>query len=479
LAGSPSGDFPPSRQLSLGEEDLDEKKYTPREKETVNSYQRRISGEPKAEDEDTTGLRFEASVPVKTILMPVPEVAGLEEGKDYEVISEKITHRLAQNPASYVVLRYVRKVVKLKEHGEIVCAPAPASVIEKSYADVSFIAGLLIDKFIYHLPLYRQHQRLLHAGITLSRQTLTNLVHRAADLLEPVYYAQLSSILSSKVLAMDETPIKAGRREKGKMRLSYFWPLYGDRDEVAFSFAPTRATSMVHDTLGRFCGVLLSDGYGAYARYARKESEVVHAQCWAHTRRNFVEAEDDEPALVEKALGMIRKLYFIEEEIKGSESEDRLMIRRERSLPIVHEFFAWLKECARAMTFSPNNPFQKALDYALNREAALSVFLSEPDVQIDTNHLERALRPIPMGRKNWLFCWTECGAHVVGRIQSLLVTCKIHGVDPYSYLVDVLQRIDTHRVSDVDQLTPRLWKAHFGDSPLKSDLSNIDKDVQD
>jgi transposase len=143
-------------------------------------------------------------------------------------IDEKITYRLAQRPRSYVVLKYVRKVFKRQDNQTIVVAPAPDNVLDKSVADVSFLAGMLVDKFMYHLPLYRQHQRLAQSGIQLSRTTLTNLAERAIDLLKPIADTQLGNILLSRVLAMDETPIKAGRKQKGKMRQAYFWPIDGE-----------------------------------------------------------------------------------------------------------------------------------------------------------------------------------------------------------------------------------------------------------
>lgn len=459
-----------STQLSLGEFADAEKPPPPTE--TVKAYQRRQKTEELLSDEDSSGLRFGDSVPVETILVEDPKLEGLTEGKGYEVIRENVTHRLAQRPGAYVVLRYVRKVVRVAGEESPSCPLSPPSVIEKSYADVSFLAGLLIDKFTYHLPLYRQHQRLEAAGIHLSRQTLTNLVARSVSLLEPVYYALLSSILGSEVLSMDETPIRAGRGSKGKMHQGYFWPLYGDRDEVAFPYSTTRAHATVKDILGEFCGTLLTDGYEAYERYAEKEEAVVLAQCWAHTRRNFVEAEKDEPSACKIALDLIGNLYKNEEVIRSKrlDGQEKLLFRAEHSKPIVERFFTWLAEKFAADSLLPTSPFSKASAYALERQHGLSVFLSDPNIAIDTNHLERALRVIPMGRKNWLFCWTELGAEVVGKIQSLLVTCKLHGIDPYTYLVDVLQRIDSHPAIDVDLLTPRLWKENFAANPLRSDV---------
>ena len=433
----------------------------------VRAHERRSEGMAEAPEEP--GLRFDNSVPMKTIYVPNQEVEGLSE-EECSLVTEKTTYRLAQEPASYVVLRIVRQVVKRKDTAELLCPPAPPSVLEKSYADVSLLAGLLIDKFRYHLPLDRQHQRMKAAGIDVSRSSLSNWAHRAIDLLDPIYTAQLHSIMHSKVLAMDETPIRAGRKAKGKMRTAYFWPIYGDKDEVAFPYAPSRAHDHAEEILGEFCGTFITDGYGAYDRYAARHDDVVHAQCWVHTRRGFVKAEDVEPERSAKAIAMIGKFYAVEEELRrnGLEGEAKLAVRGERSKPLVAEFFEWIEaELARAALL-PQNPFTKAARYALQRKQELEVFLANPDVPLDTNHLERALRPIPLGRKNWLFCWTEVGAMQVGQIQSLITTCVLHDIDPYTYLVDVLQRVGTHPMSRIAELTPRLWKTNFADQPMRS-----------
>ena len=456
-------------QLSLGE-GLIEK--TPIEEEPateVRGHARRKSSGKKPPEEP--GLRFDDSVPMETLITEDPETQGLNED-EFEVISEKKTYRLAQRPASYVILEHIRRVTKRKATGQISCAPAPPSVLPGSYVDVSLLAGMIVDKLRYHLPLYRQHQRLAAAGITVSRSSLSNWVHEAIGLLEPIYRAQLNSILQSLVLAMDETPIRAGRKSKGKMRTGYFWPLYGDRDELAFPYASSRSKREAEEILGAYCGTLLTDGYTAYAGFAEKRDKVVHALCWAHTRRGFVQAEPVEPDRSRKAVAMIGELYEIEREIAQKNRSGLVKQERRGSLskPIVMEFFAWLKREMAESALLPTNPFTKAAHYALDREKGLEVFLSNPDVPIDTNHLERALRPIPMGRKNWLFCWTEIGAEKVGWAQSLISTCVLHDIDPYVYLVDVLQRVDTHPSERVEELTPRLWKRHFAGNPMRSML---------
>jgi transposase len=460
---------PDGRQLALGE--WGQQKDVKATEVTVGEHQRRTrpARAEKTEDE----LRFDESVPVEEILLPAPGVNG-----DAEVVGEKVTMRLAQLPSSFVVLKFIRPVVKKKD-GSLVCAPAPAGVLGKSIADVSLLASMAIDKFAYHLPLYRQHQRMQAAGIRLARSTLTNLVHRTADLLQPIYEAQLYSVVSGSVVAMDETPIKAGRKRRGKMNTGYFWPIYGDRDEVVFPFADSRSGGFIRKTLGEFCGVLLTDGYPAYEKYAAQINGVVHAQCWSHARRHFLKAEDIEPELTAKALEQVRMLYEEEGKIgaRQLDARKRLELRGKHCKSIVDGFFEWLKTTLEQNALLPSNPFTAAADYALAREESLRVFLEYPDVPIDTNHLEREIRPIALGRKNWMFCWTEVGAQCVGIFQSLISTCRLQGIDPYTYLVDVLQRVEDHPASDVAALTPRLWKERFVDDPRRSDIDRVAKDA--
>ena len=420
------------------------------------------------------GLRFDASVPMKTIRLSPHEIEGLDKDQ-YEIIDIEKSYRLAQRPASSVVLCYERPVVKLKQSGSLCRALVPVNVIERSVVDVSFIAGMLVDKFEYHLPLYRQHQRLTHSGITLSRTTLTNVGKQAIELLRPIVNAQLLSVLDSQTMAMDETPVKAGPSKKrpGKMQQGYFWPMYGDKDELVFAFAASRGKQVIEQLLGvHFCGTLIADGYAAYAAWVQGNDSVTLAQCWVHTRRQFVNAHDGEEQAVDQVLEIIGRLYRVEADAHKEALEGELL--REHRLthakPIVDEVYAWRRwQCTRD-DLLPSEPFTLALKYLGDREHELRVFLADPSVPLDTNHVERGLRRIPLGKKNWLFCWSELGAEHVGLIQSLISTCRLHDINPYTYLVDVLQRVSIHPASRVQELTPRLWKEHFADNPLRSDI---------
>ncbi|HET7629803.1 MAG TPA: IS66 family transposase, partial [Candidatus Saccharimonadales bacterium] len=391
----------------------------------------------------------------------------------YQIIDTQVTHKLAQRPASYVVLRYEIPVLKRKADQTLMRPPMPDAVFDNSIADISVLVGLLIDKFLYHLPLYRQHQRLQHAGITLSRATLTNWVKRAIELLRPIVEAQLRHILQSNTLAMDETPIKAGHAGPGKLKQGYFWPVYGEDDEIVFTWSTSRGRQHIEQTLKtQFQGTLLSDGYAAYARYVDKTQGVTHAQCWVHTRRHFTNAQDSDPPAVAEILDRIGRLYQIETQIQqqGLQGNKKRDDRLEHSKAVVDGIFDWSQDQCQRGDLTPKHPLAKALNYLRSREMELRVFLEDPEVPLDTNHLERQIRPIPLGKKNWLFCWTEIGAEHVGLIQSLISTCKLHGINVHTYLVDVLQRVSVHPASRIEELTPRVWKEKFSDNPMRSVL---------
>ncbi len=357
---------------------------------TIAKHQRRKNKLPGTPED--SGLRFdEAQVPVQEIAVSVAELEG-ENSDQYEIIRYENTYRLAQQIGSYVILKYVRPVIKNKNSQVLKTTPAPANVFDKSLADVSFVAGMLIDKFVYHLPLYRQHQRLKNAHIELSRATLTNVAERAARLLEPIANEVLKSILLSRILAMDETTIKAGRKKerhakRGQMKTGYFWPLFGDRNELYFSFASTRATSHIETLLNGFTGTLLTDGYAAYEKYCAGIKGLTHAQCWAHTRRYFEKALDDEPELANRGLDYIAALYSHEKVIndKRMDGQRKLTYRGEHCKRVVDAFYRWcLDNVKRPDLIATESPVLVAINYALKRKAA--------------NHVERALRVIPMGR---------------------------------------------------------------------------------
>ena len=388
-------------QGTLGESFAAIPDVVPPNKQTIIASHARASKPKQPTDgTDESTLFFDDNkVPVEVIYVSNPEAVGL--GVDeYEVIGEKISHRLAQRPGSYVILKYVRPVIKRRDTQLLSCPAAPVGVIDGSRADVSFIAGMMMDKFAFHLPLYRQHQRLMDAGIDVSRPWLTQVMQASAALLEPIHAAQLESIRASRVKSMDETPIKAGRAGPGKMKAAYFWPVYGEQDELCFLYYPSRAAKHVEEALGQSPptgAVLQTDGYTAYAQYTRKMG-LTHAQCWAHARRKVFEAQESEPGPASQALESIGALYAVEAAIREQEltGQAKRAYRLAHAKPGADRFFAWIDKQFAALGFLPSSPFIAALAYIRERRAGLEVYLDDPDVSIDTSHLERALRVIPM-----------------------------------------------------------------------------------
>ena len=457
----PFADLGLLEQLWLGGEAPQEQAALIDPSTTIKEHTRKRVGKEALEDDcGESGLRFDSTVPVEEIACPPSEIEGLSPDQ-YEVIDTKYTERLCQRQGSYYIKRYVRPVVKIKESQTIVALPAPEAVLGRSYSDVTLLAGIAVDKFMYHLPLFRQHQRIERAGIMIARGNLTSWLHKAAHLLKPIYNAVLVSVLNSQVLAMDETSLKAGIEKKGKLHRGYVWVLYGDKDEAAFMYSPTRALNAIEPYVKNFCGTLITDGYTVYELLAAKYGGILHALCWAHTRREFFEGQAYEPVLCHKALAYIGKLYAEEAKIRKLEftGEKKLLYRVEHERDVVDQFFEWLKVEVKNNSLLPSNRFLKAANYALKREDGLRLYLANPDVPIDTNHIEREIRPIPLGRKNWMFCWSEVGAEVVAIFETLISSCKLQGVNPFEYLVDVLQSIEIHPMSRVSELTPREWAA--------------------
>jgi transposase len=449
-------------------------------KKYIQAHTRSSKKQNNEDDVHDSGLRFSHDVPQQIIDVPSPELAG-KNADQYEIMGVKETRRLAQQPGSYMILVYRRQVLRHKSEQTLKETPAPTNVLEGCYADVSLLAGLMVDKTVYHLPLHRQHQRMLDAGITISRATLTGYVKKGIELLRPIERAQWCNILSGSDIAMDEVPMKAGRvntasRKTSKMKQTYFWPIYGEQDEVAFTWSKSRGMAHAMEQLQGFNGTLLTDGYSAYTSVVKKlnqqDQNITHASCWAHLRRMFEKALDAAPEEAQLALDMIAKLYQVEAYIreKCMAADDITSTRGKHSEPIITELFNWIYEQRQRLDLLPKHPLTKALNYTHNRHDQMKVYLTHPQVAIDTNHLERALRVIPMGRKNHLFCWTELGAEQLGILHSLTVTCRLHDINPYHYLVDVLQRVAQHPAKDVMALTPRCWKVRFADKRLRSDV---------
>lgn len=458
-------------QLWLGEQFLEVSEEPPAKKTTVRQYERNHRRKPTNLVDEDSQLRFDDTVPVETIEIEDPRFQGVPKA-DIVVVDERVTYRLAQR-SPYVVLKLVQKVAKLRGEEAVSCPALPTAVFPGSSADVSFLASMVIDKYCCHLPLYRQHQRLESSGVYIERSTMTRLIHRTGEMLELIYNALVSSVLNSSVLGVDETPTPAGRKNK-KMKQGFYWVFYGDREEVFFLFSPSRSQAVIDKALEGFEGKILTDGYVVYDNFAKANKNVVPCNCWGHTRREFLKAEKLEPEKVRQILLELQKLYRVEKWARHLSPEDRLTLRRKYSEPIVTALFDNFEAELEETALLPSSAYLNAIEYATKRKRELTVFLQDPAVQIDTNHVERQLRGQAVGRKNWMFHFTEVGARHGAIFYSLIQSCRLAEVDPTAYLIDILQRIDTHPAIDVHQLIPRNWKELFSANPMTSLLGSTD-----
>ena len=378
-------------------------------------------------------------------------------------IGEDVSERLDVVPAQVrvIVIRRPRYACRACED-VVVQAPAPARLIEGGLPTDDLVAQVLVSKYADHLPLYRQAQILARQGVHLDRSTLADWVGRAAFLLRPVHERLLETLKRSEKLFADETTAPVLDPGRGRTKTGQLWAYarddrpWGGADPpgVAYVYAPDRTAERPITHLSGFRGVLQVDGYEGYKALA-KRGEVHLAYCWSHVRRAFYDL--DGPIAVE-ALGRIARLYRIEAEIRGRPAEERRAARQARSRPILEALEPWLRE--KLGLISQKSKLAEAIRYALTRWAGLSLFLTDGRVEIASNVVERAIRPLALTRKNALFAGSDGGAEHWAVIASLVETCKLVSVEPRAYLADVITRIvEDHPNSRLDELLPWAFPA--------------------
>ena len=380
----------------------------------------------------------------------------------YEALKgEEVTETLDYRPAKLVVMRRVRpKYVdpKAEERG-VVIADLPPRPLEKGMAEAALLAHVAIEKYADHLPIYRQVQRFKRQGITIAESTLGGWIATTADLLTPLYEALKGEVVASGYIQADETPIPVqDQNKKGTTHRGYYWVYHAPAPGlVVMDYQQGRSRAGPAAWLDGYKGALQSDGYRAYEHFDGLPG-ITGYGCWAHARRYFFEAKDNDAARAEYALREIKKLYAIERELAGSEPEARREARHERAVPVLDVFRVWL-EANRGL---PKSPWGKAVNYALARWEKLTRYTKDGHIEIDNNLVENAIRPIALGRKNYLFAGSHDAARRAAVIYSLLATCKKHDVNPQTWLADALARIPTHPHKQVADLLPHHWKQRKG-----------------
>ena len=352
--------------------------------------------------------------------------------------------------------------------GAIVVAPAPERPIDGGMPTAALIAHVVVSKFADSLPLYRQAQMLARQGVTLDRSTLANWVGRACWWLTPLYELVLSTVLSSPKLFADDTTLPVLDPGRGRTKTGRLWcyavddrPWCGPgHPAAAYVYSEDRKNTRPAGHLAAFNGVLQVDGYDGFKRLAgdRADASVKLAFCWAHMRRAFYEFfVSTKSPLAAEVLARIRELYAIEAEIRGHPAEHRQRVRHERSRPIVEALHTWLQDHV-GRVFAASD-LAKAIRYALRHWPGLVVFLDDGRVEMDTNVVERAIRPNTLTRKNALFAGSDGGARHWALAMTLIQTAKLNGVDPMAWLTDVLERVVDGRTKahELHTLLPWNW----------------------
>ncbi|ASG24356.1 IS66 family transposase [Nitrospirillum viridazoti] len=381
------------------------------------------------------------------------------------VIGEDRSERLDVVPARYQVIVTRRPRYGCRTcSGAVVQAPAPARLIEGGLPTERLVAAVLVTKYADHVPLYRQAQGFARQGIVIDRLTLAFWVGYAAAELTPIWRLMRADLLRSGKLFVDETKAPVLDPGRGRTKSGYFWALArddrpwrgGDPPAVVYHYAPGRSAKHAAGVLDGFAGIIQTDGYIVYKTVANRAGIAI-AHCWAHLRREFFDVTKTGPApIAEEALRRIARLYAIEAEIRGRTAAERRSARQARSRPLVEDLKRWLER--QLGRVSAKSTTAEAIRYALNQWTGLVRFLDDGRIEIDSNTVERSIRPLVLNRKNALFAGHDRGAENWAVIASLIETCKLQGVNPEAYLADVLTRlVDGWSNARLAELTPWAW----------------------
>jgi transposase len=452
-------------QLMLdGFEEVESK---PEEKQKVPSHERR---KPTRNGKDTIKLPPDLPVERQVIDIPEEEKTCQETGKPLVQIGEEVTLKLAHRPGNL----YIKEIVRLKyalpqnSEGGIRIAPLPESLLTRCQADDSLLADILTKKFADHLPLYRQQEMLARIGVIISRQIMAQWVVRAGIALEPLYNEMVRRILESGNLYIDETPIDMLDPGKGKVHQAYMWVMVGGKEKAppyrVYDFYKDRKHANVEKLLQGYHEVVHSDKYGAYEALANAK-KIIWCPCWSHIRRKFFEADTGDPPFRDWVLRKVRHLFMLEKVAWGRSEEERLRIRQEKEIPIIDELITRIKSRLVDGRLLPKSKFREALGYFCSLIPHLKNYTRYPYARLDNNVAERAIRPLAIGRKNWLFVGSEEGGKAAAIIFSLVQSCRAVGANPREYLEDVMRRLMSHNSQKLHELLPDQWLMSYKPRP--------------
>jgi transposase len=384
-------------------------------------------------------------------------------------IGEDVAEKLDYNPGTFRVERHIRGKYVCRQCQTLVQAPVPAHVIDKGLPTPGLLAHIAVSKHIDHLPLYRQEAMADRVEVPLARSTQAQWLGRVGVELAPLVEALRELMLTRPVLHADETPVPMLDPGRGQTQTAYIWAYattrYDPLRAVIYDFASGRAGENARQFLEDWNGTLVCDDYGGYAAFFkdRKVDDavikacVIEAGCMAHARRKFYDVwKSIKSPVAADAVAIIRTLYDIERTAVHLNDSERLRLRQLNSRPIMDKYLEWLKLQRERATHG--TVIVSAIDYSLNRWSALSRFLEDGAVPIDNNEVENRIRPIALGRRNWLFAGSLRGGQRSAAILSLLQTAMLNGIEPFTYLKDVLARLPTHKANRIEELLPHQWQ---------------------
>ena len=373
-------------------------------------------------------------------------------------IGEEITETLQYTPGTTHVDKLVRP--KYAAADSVTIAPMPTLPFPKSNLGASLAAHICVSKFADHLPLYRQRTQLKRAGLDVSDSTIGGWFQATATLLEPLGEVLRKEVLAQPYLQVDESPAPVQDNHKeGTLRKGYQWVYHAPLIRaVLFDYRPGRSAEFPAAVLKDFQGALQTDGYAGYEKLAARE-DITALACMAHARRYFDKALDNDKARATYALEKIQQLYAIERRCdeRDDPPDKRHGHRQEEAVPILDELEQWVK--TEINVVAPKSPIGQAMAYALGLWPRLRAYTLDGRYLIDNNRIENTIRPLAIGRKNYLFAGSDRGARNAALMYSLLGTCKLHGVEPFAYLSDVIARISDHKANKLHELLPQNWQS--------------------
>jgi len=378
--------------------------------------------------------------------------------REMAIIGEELSEELEFIPAQFKVIEHVRikRACGTCKNGVYVPSlPPEVKPLERRQAGAGLLSQILISKYQDHSPLYRQEQIFNRHGINLPRKLLCGWVAGAAELLMPIYEALKTELLDENYLQADETHLKVQDPEvQGKLHTGYLWSILGPPNRVIFHYADSRAGEVPRELLKGFKGRLQTDAYAGYNKVFIPES-CERIACMAHLRRKFIEARSSAKNSADKVISLIADLYKLERSIKDCSSEERLKRRKKRAFYTLKKLYRTIKQQRKSTL--PESAYAKALNYAWEQRIPMLQYLRDGRYEIDNNLIENQMRPIALGRKNYLFAGSHEGARRAAVIYSILQTCKLNQVNPFDYLSDVFRRIHTRGVT-LYSLLPQNWK---------------------